>query len=108
LRWDHGIAHVQDRHDPLETRQKLGEQLHSLGEGFGYSTTQAGDIRARPREAGDDVRADGITACGHDHRDAPRRPLGGQGRWGPPSHDHVDFQAYEIVDQGGESIVSAV
>jgi hypothetical protein len=68
---------------------------------------QAGDVAARPRQAGDEAAADRIDRDREDDGDCRGRLLGG-GDAGARGHHDVDLAAHELGRDLGEALVAAV
>jgi len=85
-------------------RNCLFEQLKPFRMQFGIEIGRSSDISARPREAGNESRRDGI--AGHRHHDRNRRGclLGCAGTWSSAGHDNVNLRANELGRQARQPI----
>ena len=104
-----GLFGFTSRRDHPGLGNQLGQQLEPLGRQLGRYDADAGEVAARPGEAGDQARA----RPGRRHR--RRRSGSSRSRFSPPApqgcrrvDDHVDLAADEIGGQCGQPIIVAL
>jgi hypothetical protein len=84
--------------DRLEQRQPFGAEL-------GGERRQAREVAARPGEAGDEPRPDGITPEPHDDRHGGGGLLGGADCRIPRRHDDGHLPLHQVGREGREPLV---
>src|SRR5215510_6469556 len=87
--------------DPGEGLHKLAKHGHALRHELGGETSDAGEIAARPREAGNKAGGDRI-ARNHDDRNRARRVLRRHDRLVPDGHDDSHFRVDQLAGQARE------
>ena len=94
------------------TRDRPGsaclEQIQKLGGELGGECRQAGDVSARPREAGHEPIGDRIRHHRNDDRDRPGCLLGSAGMRRRQGNDEVDIYPDEVDGQAGEALLLAL
>src|ERR1700732_589107 len=103
------IVWVHEQCDHVSLRHQLGEQLKPFGIQPGNEDIGARQITAGPREAGDQIRLDGISAGLEDYWD--RRGCGfcrERRSIAAASHNQIDLAGYEIGDQCRQPVITTL
>ena len=96
VRLGEGISLVRDHADTARGGNKLADQFHTLAGYLRAPARVSGDIAARPVEAGDEARRDGIARACHHDRNVARRLLRRQRGWREGRDDEVDLEAHQL------------
>ena len=102
-----GIAGNPQNHDSGDRRHRFFEHLQALHADLVEKQREAGDVAARPRQAGCEPHGDGVPAHGHD-RDRLRRGAGGQRAGRARGKDHLHLEIDELFREPGQVVVLAM
>jgi hypothetical protein len=99
------VGRIPQHGEPGKIWNHFPDQLEPLSLQFGRDRGQPGGVSARPRDARDEPRADGIADGHHDERER-RRDFCDRERSGcPRGHDHIDVRRDQLGNEGGKSLV---
>jgi hypothetical protein len=96
LEGDAGIIGITHRAEAARVGNDLPQQLDHLAAQIAGEIGDAGDIRSRPRQAGDQALIDGIGDPDEDDGDRRGRAPGGDHRGCGPCQDDIVATAHEI------------
>jgi hypothetical protein len=108
LQHDGRIADITHDRQPAETGDGLTQQGEPLAGEIDRLDRQAGDVPARPRQTGNQVRADRVARRRKHDRDHRRRLPGRDHGRGSPGDNDVDLEPDKFGRDLGEALVAPV